>query len=128
MDFAMRVYCKNYHDPKTKNSRFAGRRESGKSICPSWAINPTLQQILLRYALVRDGEAKDAFGQPKRRWNAVEGQVFVGVSCNTQDGAYNCYPEEPPDGELYAELMRRRQRTQAEVMNDTEDCDVDDPV
>ncbi len=120
-DVAMRVYCKNYHDPKTINVKFSGRRDSGKSVCPPWASNGELQQILLDRALVREGEAEDSFGRPKRRWNAVEGHVFVGVSCNTEDGAYNCYPEVPPDGECYAELMRRRQRTQLEAMNENED-------
>jgi hypothetical protein len=114
----MLVYCKDYHNPKTNDARYAGKRLSGKSKCPPWAMNERLQAELLKESLVCNAGAVDRFGKPRRRWNAVGGYVFVAVSCHTEDGKYNCYPEDPPSGVHYRELLRRRDRTPEQLLKD----------
>jgi hypothetical protein len=74
-----------------------------------------LQQRLIAEALEDTARAKDAMGRPKRLWNAVEGRIFVGVSCGLAEPVYNCYPEMPPDGRLFDELQRRAERTRDQV-------------
>jgi hypothetical protein len=44
-----------------------------------------------------------------------EGRIFVGVSCNLAQPAYNCYPEVPADGGLFEELQRRAERTRDQI-------------
>ena len=112
------VNCKDYHQPKATAP--GGSRRSAyqkKSRCPAWAIDANLQQALMDSALVDSTNAKDAFGRPKRLWNAVENYIFVAVSCNLESPVYNCYPEWPPDGKLVVELQRRAERTRDEVLN-----------
>jgi hypothetical protein len=75
-----------------------------------------LQQALIDGAEEDSSGIKDAFGRPKRLWNAVEGIVFVGVSNGEQDGSYNCYPEYPPGGKLFREMQRRKERTRNDVL------------
>jgi len=111
------IECKEYHRPRTANN--PGRLRSNyqtKSRCPSWAADPVLQQRLIDEALEDAAGATDSLGRPKRLWNAVGGNVFVGVSCNLPEPRYNCYLEEPPDGRLFAELRRRAERTTDEVL------------
>jgi hypothetical protein len=86
-------------------------------MCPSWAANLDFQRFLIDDALEDSGESKDAFGRPKKLWNAVEGVVFIGISCNLQEPLYNCYPETPPPGKLFAVLQRRAERTRDEVLD-----------
>src|SRR5689334_22343111 len=77
------VYCKEYHQPKAINPDGILRsRYQRKSRCPSWAEDPTLRQALINDALVDSSGAMDSQGRPKRLWNAVDGFVFIGVSCN----------------------------------------------
>jgi hypothetical protein len=111
------VLCKGYHDPKRGGQTGVIRRNQ-KAICPSWAMDAAVQEVLIRGALARDDEQEDAFGRPKRLWNAVDNKVFVGVSCNMQSPTYNCYPENPPDGALYNELIRRAERSLEEVLRE----------
>jgi hypothetical protein len=103
--------CKGYH--VEKKSMPGGRVRSGsqkKSRCPLWARDATVRQQLLDEALVDTHGNKDMWGNPMTLWNAINGEVFVGVSCNLQIATYNCYPTNPPDGKLYAEIRRRKSR------------------
>jgi hypothetical protein len=105
------VRCKKYHESR-------GRTDPGhldqegcrKSRCPSWASDPTLRQRLMDEALVDPGGTQDSLGRPKVLWNAVAGWVFVGVSTNEAEEAYNCYPEVPAT-KLHGELAKRAERT-----------------
>jgi hypothetical protein len=45
--------------------------------------------------------------------------IFVARSCNMSDPMYDCYPENPPDGKLLPELLRRAERTPEEVTRRT---------
>jgi hypothetical protein len=115
-----RVDCKVYHEPKA--ARNPGRLRSQhdkKSTCPSWAADPVLQQALIDEALEDTRGLHDTFGRPQRLWNAVEGVIFVGKSNNLREPSYNCYLEIPPDGKLFRELQRRRERTRRDVLGQT---------
>lgn len=115
------VYCKEYHQPRaTTPGGVLRTRYDRKSSCPSWATDPILQQALIVDALVDTGGATDSQGRPKKLWNAVDGFVFIGVSCNLAIAQYNCYPERPPDGRLFRELERRAERTREEVLAEAE--------
>lgn len=115
------VHCKDYHRAKTAGARGSlASSYQRKSHCPSWAQDLALQQALINEALEDSGGALDSLGRPKRLWNAVEGYIFIGVSCNLSETRYNCYPERPPDGKLFSELQRRADRTRDEVLNRTE--------
>ncbi len=106
-----RLNCKGYHVEK-KNMP-GGRVRSAsqkKSRCPVWARDETLRQSLLNDALVDTSGAKDMWGNDRTLWNAINGEVFVGVSCNLQIPTYNCYPTNPPDGKLYTEIRLRKAR------------------
>lgn len=110
--------CKVYH--KTKATAKVGslrNRNENKSRCPDWADDPKLQAILLKEALIDSGGSLDWKGRPKRIWNAVAGQIFVGVSCNTEEPRYNCYPEHPPDGKLIKQLKQRAERNLSDVLD-----------
>jgi hypothetical protein len=85
------------------------------SQCPSWAADSNLQQALIDEALEDTGGAKDFGGRPRKLWNAVEKMIFVARSCNMHDAMYDCYSENPPDGKLLPELLRRAERTREEV-------------
>jgi hypothetical protein len=69
----------------------------------------------IQEALEDTAGASDSSGRPKKLWNAVEGRIFVGVSCNLADPVYNCYPEVPADGGLFEELQRRAERTRDQI-------------
>jgi hypothetical protein len=113
---ARSVHCKDYHRPKTGGNPGSVRnRYQRKSTGPSWAMDHDLQRRIIAEALEDTGRAKDSLGRPKTIWNAVEGTVFVGVSCNLSEPIYNCYPEVPPDGGLFEELQRRAERTRDQV-------------
>ena len=105
------VRCKPYHESRGRND--PGALEEGpfrKSRCPSWAAEPTFQRRLIDEALPDPAAPADLFGRPKVIWNAVGGTIFIGVSTNEQDEAYNCYPSEPAT-RLHSELSRRAERT-----------------
>jgi len=105
------LQCKCYH--LEKKSMAGGKVRSAaqkKSRCPVWARDETLRQKLLDEALVDTSGAKDVWGNPRTLWNAINGKVFVGVSCNLPIPTYNCYPTEPPDGKLYKEIRLRKAR------------------
>jgi hypothetical protein len=105
------VHCKDYHRPKTSaNAGNLRDRYQRKSTCPTWASSEELQQALIDEAL------EDSLGRPKTLWNAVDGRIFVGVSCNLREPRYNCYPEAPPDGKLFNELQRRAERTPDDLL------------
>lgn len=111
------VSCKDYHRPKVPtNPGILRGQHQRKSTSPSWASDPQLQQALIADALTDSGGAKDSLGRPKKLWNAVEGLIFIGVSCNLQTPQYNCYPERPPDGKHFAELQRRAERTRDQIL------------
>jgi hypothetical protein len=111
------VHCKEYHRAKTRRTPGSLRDDyDRKSTCPPWASDRQLQQALIDGALEDSGGLTDYLGRPKKLWNAVEGVVFVGVSCNLQEPRYNCYPEIPPDGKLLGELQRRAERTRTELL------------
>lgn len=110
------VHCKDYHRPKTGGNPGSLRNQyQRKSTCPSWAMDQDLQQRLIQEALEDTAGASDSLGRPKKLWNAVEGRIFVGVSCNLAQPVYNCYPEVPADGGLFEELQRRAERTWDQV-------------
>lgn len=110
------VNCKDYHRPRTAaNTGRLRNSYHSKSLCPSWASDPELQQALIDDALEDPSGNTDSQGRPKTLWNAVDGRIFVGVSCNLREPRYNCFPEIPPCGRLYSELQRRAERTLDEV-------------
>ena len=117
------VRCKVYHrashpaDPG--EVRDPKGRDGKKSRCPGWADDQTIQERLLREALVDPEGGTDVFGFPKRLWNAVAGMYFVGVSTNEQTPAYNCYPSVPAT-ELVEELRLRAERSLGELLAETE--------
>ena len=110
------VHCKDYHRAKTAGTSGSIRvRQDRKSTCPSWATDRQVQQALIDDVLRFRG--CDGLSWPsKKLWNAVEGFVFIGVSCNLQEPRYNCYPESPPDGKLLGELQQRAERTRNELL------------
>ncbi|MCK5801163.1 MAG: hypothetical protein KAI47_28440 [Deltaproteobacteria bacterium] len=55
------------------------------------------------------------YGYPKRVWNAVAGQVFVGVATNESVPGYNCYPEVPATS-IVDVLQARADRTLEELL------------
>jgi hypothetical protein len=69
-----------------------------------------LRTKLVSEALPDPDAPTDVFGRPKVIWNAVGGTVFVGVSTNEQEEAYNCYPSAAAT-RLHSELSRRAERT-----------------
>jgi len=110
------VHCKDYHRPKTGGNPGSLRNQyQRKSTCPSWAMDQDLQRRLIQEALEDTAGASDSLGRPKKLWNAVEGRIFVGVSCNLAQPVYNCYPEVPADGGLFEELQRRAERTRDQI-------------
>ena len=110
------VQCKNYHAPRSRGRVTVVRKAyQQKSVCPTWATDPDLQQAMIDEALEDTKGETDSMGRPKRLWNAVHECVFVGVSCNLREPRYNCYPETPPDGKLLGELLTRAKRTPDEV-------------
>jgi hypothetical protein len=118
------VHCKDYHRSKTRHRPGIVRHpRQRKSVCPSWAMDERLQIALIRCALLDSGGACDLYGRPKRLWNAVSGVFFVGVSCNVETSLYNCYPETPPDGKHFGELLARAKRTPEEAIHDYESGD-----
>ncbi len=112
-----RVFCKEYHAATKAGQR--GKVSDRKSRCPSWAADQTIQQKLIDHALEEPNGPADAYGRAKNLWNAVEQIIFVGTSCNMEEPFYNCYPEDPPNGRLYRELLRRANRSLADL--DSED-------
>jgi hypothetical protein len=78
-------------------------------------MDQELQKRLIEEALEDTKGATDSMGRPKRLWNALEGRIFVGVSCNLAEPVYNCYQDAPPDGGLFDELQRRAERTRDQV-------------
>lgn len=107
----VKIRCKGYHRPMRSTDGGSLRTHADrKSGCPGWAVDPTLQARLLATALEDPDGGADSFGRPKRIWNAVAGQTFVGVSTNEQDPAYNCYPEVPATA-LADELALRADST-----------------
>jgi hypothetical protein len=101
------IYCKPYHRPKTGEAEAQRRRPDDlKSICPGWAS--TVQRRLLDEALVDEEAGTDVHGHLRRLWNAVNGEVFVGVSANLAEPAYNCYPAPPASETLRKQLEERR--------------------
>ncbi len=105
------IRCKRYHEARYRND--PGAVDPGphrKSRCPGWAADPILRRKLLDEALPDPNAPTDVFGRPKVIWNAVGGTIFVGVSTNEQEEAYNCYPSAPTTG-LHTELSQRAERT-----------------
>jgi len=110
------VRCKDYHRPRARTDPGTlAVLPARKSRCPGWAADEILQRLLIEGALPDPHGAADIHGRPKRVWNAVAGTVFVGVSTNEQDEAYNCYPEVPATS-LHSVLAKRAERTIAELM------------
>ncbi len=105
------VRCKPYHEPRNRQDPGAiEARPHRKSRCPGWAADPALRGKLVAEALPDPNALADMFGRPKVIWNAVGGTIFVGVSTNEQEEAYNCYPSAPAT-RLHSELARRAERT-----------------
>lgn len=46
-------------------------------------------------------------GNPRRLWNAVNGETFVGVSANLAEPTYNCYPAAPASAAVRNALVPR---------------------
>jgi hypothetical protein len=104
------VYCKPYHEPRTgEDPGELTNPQCRKSRCPGWISDPELRQRLLDEALDDPQRLLDLYGRPKRKWNALDGWVFVGVSTNERVLRYNCSPEAPCTS-LAAELKTRSQR------------------
>lgn len=107
--------CKSYHDSTSAaDAGLARRKGDRKSRCPGWAHDAAFRQRLLDEAIVDRDAGEDAFGNPKRLWNAVAHWYFVAVSTNEQSASYNCYPEEPLA--FLEELAERAHRTVEEVL------------
>lgn len=104
------VRCKPKHRALTGGSPGTVRgRVDVRSRCPGW-VTAELQDRLLQDALADPDSGPDAFGRPRKLWNAVAGWVFIGVSSNERAPAYNCYPEAPMTS-LAEELRVRERRT-----------------
>jgi len=86
-----------------------------KSRCPGWASEQALQEKLMQTAIDDPDGGTDSFGRPRKKWNAVAGRTFIGVSTNEQTPEYNCYPEAPVTGVADA-LARRAELTVEEFL------------
>jgi hypothetical protein len=101
------IYCKPYHKPKTGRAEAQRRTPDDlKSTCPGWARS--VERRLLDEALVDEEAGTDVHGHPRKLWNAVNGEVFVGVSTNLAEPTYNCYPAPPTSETLRKQLEERR--------------------
>jgi hypothetical protein len=110
------IRCKSYHRPLRGSAPGSLRgRADRKSECPGWASDAALQAKLLDTALDDPDAGLDSLGRPKKKWNAVAGRTFIGVSTNEQEPAYNCYPEVPATA-LADELARRADRSVEEFL------------
>jgi hypothetical protein len=106
------VFCKQYHAANVAGAPGKVRAKNDvKSLCPSWAATPAIQQALIDEAIEEPGGGTDLYGRPKILWNALERKIFIARSCNMREPMYNCYPVNPPCGKLFSELQRRARRT-----------------
>lgn len=110
------VHCKPYHRPLKGSAPGSLRTKADlKSTCPGWLGDEQLRQKLLDEALDDPKGEKDFLGRPKKKWNAINGFYFVGVSTSEPQAKYNCYPEEP--NALLDELSRRADRSLEEFIH-----------
>ena len=109
------IRCKPKHAALTAlNPGHVRGKSDLRSRCPGW-VTAELQQRLLDEALEDPESGVDAYGRPRKIWNAVSKWIFVGVSSNEPVPAYNCYPEAPVTA-LARELRERAARTIEQVL------------
>ncbi len=114
-----KVYHRASHPADLGHVRDPKGRDGKKSRCPGWADDPTVQERLLKDALIDPEGGTNMFGFPTRIWNAVAGMYFVGVSTNEQTPAYNCYPSVPAT-EIVDDLIARAERSLEEFLAGTQ--------
>jgi len=110
------VHCKPYHRPLKGSAPGSLRTNADrKSTCPGWLSDEQLRQKLLDEALDDPMGETDFLGRPKKKWNAINGVYFIGVSTYEPEPKYNCYPEHPNC--LLDELSRRADRSLEDFIN-----------
>jgi hypothetical protein len=109
------VRCKPRHEALSKNDPPHVRTVDVRSRCPGWA-STAVQHALITESLIDPDGGTDSFGRPRKRWSAVAGVVFIGVSSNESQPAYNCYPSEPLTG-LVDKLEARAERTLDQLLH-----------